>query len=45
MTDDFETWYAALDTQVLQRLFKSWPLVDRDPFYVVRFGHLGFCMG
>ena len=32
--------------QVLPRLFKLLPWVDRDIFYAkVRFGDIGFCMG
>ena len=44
--DDLETWYVALSMQVLPRLFKLWPWVDLDLFYVkVKFGYIGFCMG
>ena len=44
--DDVENWYVALSMQVLPRLFKLWPWVDLDLFYVkVKFGHIGFCMG
>ena len=40
MADNLETWYAASDTQELQRLFKLWPWVDLDSFYAkVKFGH------
>ena len=46
LTNDLETWYVALSMQVLPRLFKLWPWVDRDLFYPkVKFGHIGFCMG
>ena len=32
--------------QDLQRMFKLWLWVDRDPLYAkVKFGHIGFCMG
>ena len=45
-TNDLETWYEALSMQVLSRLFKSWPWVDLDLFYVeVKFGHIGFWTG
>ena len=38
--DDLENWYVALSMQVLPRLFKIWPWVDLDLFYVkVKFGH------
>ena len=45
-TDDLETVYVALSMQVLPRLFKLLPWVDRDTFYAkVKFGLIGFCMG
>ena len=45
-TDHLETLYIALSMQVLPRLFKLLPWVDRDTFYAkVRFGDIGFCMG
>ena len=44
--DDLETWYVALSMLVLPRLFKLWPLIDLDLFYIkVKFGYIGFCMG
>ena len=46
LADDLETWYVALSMQVLPRLFKLWPWVDLDLFYIkVKFGYIGFCMG
>ena len=46
MTDDPETWYAALVALALSSLFKWWPLVDLDLFYrKVKFGHFDFYMG
>ena len=32
--DDLETWYAVLGTRVLPNLFKWWPWVDLDVFYL-----------
>ena len=44
--DDFESWYAASDAQVLSSLFKWWPWVDLDLFYGnVKFSPLCFIMG
>ena len=44
--DDLKNWYVTLSMQVLPRLFKLWPWVDLDLFYVkVKFGHIGFGMG
>ena len=41
--DDLESWYAASDLQVLPKLFKWWPWLDLDLFYViVKFGPLCF---
>ena len=32
--------------RVLPRLFKLWPWIDLDLFYIkVKFGYIGFCMG
>ena len=46
IADELESWYAALDTQVLPSLFKWWPWDDPDLFYgKVKFGLLCFCMG
>ena len=43
LTDDLETWRAALSKQVLPTLFKLGPLSDHDSFYEkFKFGHLGF---
>ena len=43
---NYETWYAASGTQVLQNSFKWWPWVNLDLFYSkVKFGPLCFCMG
>ena len=44
--DGLETWYVALSMGVLPRLFKLWPWIDLDLFYIkVKFGYIGFCMG
>ena len=46
LTNDLETWCVALSMPVLPRLFKLWPWVDLDLFYMkVKFGYIGFCMG
>ena len=46
LTDDFETWYLAFGTRVLQRLIKLCPWVDLDLFYAkTKFGHISFCVG
>ena len=46
LIDDLETWYVALSMPVLPRLFKLWPWIDLDLFYIkVKFGYIGFCMG
>ena len=40
------SWYAALGSQVLPRLFKWWSWNDSDLFYgKVKFGPMCFCMG
>ena len=32
--------------RVLPRLYKLWPWIDLDLFYIkVKFGYIGFCMG
>ena len=42
----FETWYVALSMRVLPRLYKLWPWIDLDLFYIkVKFGYIGFCVG
>ena len=44
--NDLECWYTALGTRVLPSLFKWWPWIDLDLFYIkVKFGPLCFCMG
>ena len=44
--DDLETWYAASGARVLASIFKWYPWVDLDLFYVkVKFAPLCFCLG
>ena len=46
LTDGIKTWYVALGTEVLLKLFKLLPGVDLDLLYAnVKFGHSGFYMG
>ena len=44
--DDLETWLISLCMRELPRLFKLWPWIDLDLFYIkVKYGYIGFCMG
>ena len=43
MSYDLEIWHVAWGTQALQSLYKWWPWVDLDLFYIkVKFAILGF---